>query len=376
MRYRSWLAAAFCAALTFPALAQQTAAPPPEAAKAPPAAAAPEPQPGESNAERAKTQPGNNAPFWRAVRESGRQEGTTSLPGAEMGALIQPFVQYPGSRYTNAGEAWREVRNTWIIPYGGALVIIAVLALAIFHWRWAPIGHAGNDGPARIERFTPFERAAHWTNAVCFVVLAVSGIVIAFGKYFLLPVLGGMLFGWLSYALKTLHNVVGPLFAVSLVIVLVTFVKDNFPRAGDLAWLRNGGGAFGGEEVPSHRFNAGEKVLFWVAMLGCGLVAVGSGLVLDQLVPGIAPTRGNMQIAHMVHSIAAVLMMAMLLLHIYIGTIGMRGAFRVMRHGWVDEAWAREHHKLWYDDVAAGKIPAQRSSSPPEGELADQPART
>ena len=99
----------------------------------PPGFVAPrEPQPGETNADRAKSQPGNNAPFWRAVRESGQREGTSTLPGAEKGVLIQEFVQYPGARLTNAGEAWRQVRNKWIIPYGGSLILIDMKAHTTF----------------------------------------------------------------------------------------------------------------------------------------------------------------------------------------------------------------------------------------------------
>ncbi len=344
----------------------QTTALPVAADKGPPAGfvAPADPKPGETNAQRAISQPGNNAPMWSAVKESGTKPGVTNLPGAEKGVLIQEFVQYPGSRFTTAGEAWRQVRNNWIIPYGGSLLLIALLTLAIFYWRKGALGHAENDGAPTIERFTPFERAAHWTNAIAFVALAVSGIVMAFGKFFLLPIVGGTLFGWLTYALKTTHNFVGPLFAVSLVIVVVTFIKDNIANAADFVWLSKAGGMLSEHEVPSHRFNAGEKGMFWWGILFPGLVVVGSGLVLDFLVPGFGQTRGEMQIAHMVHAVAACLMMAMLIGHIYMGTIGTRGALKAMKTGWVDEAWAKEHHQLWYDDVKAGKLPAQRSSAP------------
>jgi formate dehydrogenase subunit gamma len=282
--------------------------------------------------------------------------------------LIQRFVQYPGSQPTNAGEAWRQVRDRWIIPYGGAFLFIVLLALALFYWRKGPIGthELGTaDGGRQIERFTPFERAAHWTNAIAFVLLAVSGLVMAFGKALLLPLIGHTLFGWLAYALKNIHNFAGPLFAVSLLVVIVTFVRDEMFERADWAWLRRFGGLFGGAEVPSPRFNAGEKVLFWIGALALGVVVVSSGLVLDKLLPGLDYLRGDMQLAHMVHSIAAIVMMAAFLGHIYMGTIGMRGAYKAMRHGQVDEAWAKEHHALWYEDIRAGKIPAQRSQPEP-----------
>lgn len=321
---------------------------------------------GQTNAERAKVQPGNNAPMWRDVGKG--VTGYSSLPlseAPEAGNLIQPFVQYPGSRLTNAGEAWRQVRNNWIIPYGGALLLIVVGAIALFYKSKGSIKQHGTDTGRKIERFTPFERSAHWANAIAFSILAISGLVMAFGKFFLHPVIGGTLFGWLTYVLKNLHNFAGPVFAVSLVVVIVTFVRDNLPAKEDITWLLKGGGLFSGEEVPSHRFNAGEKLMFWGGVFLLGLIVVGSGLMLDKLIPGLVYERGTMQISHMVHAVATLLMMAMFMGHIYLGTIGMDGAYKAMKTGQVDETWAKEHHQLWHDDIKAGKIPALRSASDP-----------
>ena len=355
------------------ALAQDAAGPKATAPAGPPAGfvAPAEPKPDDSNAQRAKSQPGNNAPFWRAVRESGQTKGISNLPGAEKGVLIQSFTQYPGSRLANAGDAWRQVRNQWLLPYGGALLVIVVLAIGLYYWRKGAMGGHEPDTGRVIERFTYFERAAHWSNAIAFCVLAISGLVMAFGKFVLLPVIGGALFGWLTYALKTAHNFAGPLFAVSLVVVFFTFLRDNMPRKGDLEWLLKGGGLFGGTEVPSHRFNAGEKLIFWGGVFALGIVVVGSGLVLDKLIPGMDYLRGDMQIASMIHSVATVLMMAMFLGHIYLGTIGMKGAYQGMKTGYVDDGWAKEHHALWAADVRAGKIAAQRTPlvNPPTADV-------
>jgi formate dehydrogenase subunit gamma len=322
----------------------------------------------QTNSERAKVQPGNNAPMWRQVGEG--VTGYSSLPKSEApeaGNLIQPFVQYPGSRLTNAGEAWRQVRNNWLIPYGGALLLIVLGAIALFYLGKGSIKLHGPKTGRRIERFTPFERSAHWANAIAFSILAISGLVMAFGKFFALPVVGGTLFGWIAYILKNLHNFAGPVFAVSLVFIFFTFVRDNLPSRGDLVWLLKGGGLLSGKEVPSHRFNAGEKVVFWGGVFLLGIIVVASGFVLDKLLPGLLYERGTMQIAHMVHAVATVLMMAMFIGHIYIGTLGMDGAYEGMKTGYVDETWAKEHHEYWYDDVKAGRIPAQRSEPVPPG---------
>jgi formate dehydrogenase subunit gamma len=323
----------------------------------------------QTNGERAKVQPGNNAPMWRQVGAGAT--GHSSLPASESpeaGNLIQSFVQYPGSRLTNAGEAWRQVRNNWLIPYGGSLLLIVVLAIAIYYFSKGMIKNHAPDTGRKIERFTPFERAAHWSNAIAFVILGVSGAVMAFGKFFLLPVMGGTLFGWLTYGLKNMHNFAGPLFAVSLVIVFFTFLRDNWPQKGDVNWLLKGGGLFGGAEPASNRFNAGEKIVFWGGVFFLGLVVVSSGFVLNKLLPGLVYERSTMQIAQMVHAVATVLMMAMFIAHIYLGTIGMQGAYQGMKTGYVDETWGKEHHGYWYDDVKAGKIPAQRSEPVPPGQ--------
>lgn len=365
------LGAALALGLVFAAQAQNAPAAADAAVAGPPAGfVAPAlPVEGESNAERAKTQPGNNAPVWRAVRDSGTQPGYTSLPGAEQGVLVQPFVQYPGSAFTTAGEAWRQTRNNWIIPYGGALLLIAVLTLALTYFTKGPFGSEPKSTGRVIERFTPYERVLHWSVAISFTILGISGIVIAFGKYVLLPVLGSSLFGWMTYGLKVAHNFVGPLFAVALVLFSLKFLVDNLPRDGDMQWLKKAGGMFGGHHVASHRFNAGEKILFWVGGIALGLAVVLSGLVLNGLVPGYGETRGGMQVAHLVHAVASIGMMAMFFGHIYMGTLGIPGAMDAMKTGYVDESWAKEHHELWYQDVKAGKIPAVRSGTAPPPSL-------
>jgi formate dehydrogenase subunit gamma len=327
----------------------------------------------QTNGERNRVQPGNNAPMWRGVSRG--KEGFSSLPKSEApeaGVLIQPPVQYPGSRLTTAGEAWRQVRNVWLIPYGGALFLIVLGAIAIFYFAKGPIGHHGSEEGRQIERFTPFERSAHWANAIAFSILAISGLVMAFGKFFILPVIGGALFGPLTWILKTSHNFAGPLFSVSLIVVFCTFLRDNWPQRGDLNWLLKGGGMFGkstGNEPSSGRFNAGEKLVFWGGVLVLGFVVASSGLAMDKLIPGITYDRQTMQIIHMFHNVSTILMMCMFAGHIYIGTIGMRGAYTAMRRGYVGEEWAAEHHAYWYEDIKSGKIPAQRSHAPADAAI-------
>lgn len=339
--------------------------------------AAPAPQPGaapsqalpavesvdilkQDQAQRTQDQPGNLSPTWRIIKEG--TKNYSSLPGQEMGVLIQPKAQFPGqTRATTAGQAWREYRNGPLTQIGGWLLVAAVAGVIAVYLIFGPMRLQGQRSGRLIERFTVLERIAHWTTAISFVVLAVSGLTMLFGKYVLLPVFGHALFGWLSYLLKTLHNFVGPLFAVSLTVTFILFVKDNFPRAGDLKWLRTMGGMFSGKHAPAGRFNAGEKLWFWGGVTVLGLIVSASGFVLDYLVPGIASTRSNMQIAHVIHVIGAVLIIAASIGHIYMGTLGQEGAYQAMRTGYVDDTWAQQHHDLWYEDIESGKVPRVRT---------------
>ena len=215
-----------------------------------------------------------------------------------------------------------------------------------------------------IERFTAVQRYAHWVMGISFVILGITGIVILLGKHVLLPVIGYTLFAWLTSLSKNLHNFVGPIFVISLLFFIVLYVKDNLPKAYDFKWFASFGGMFGGKHVPSGRFNAGEKAWFWIGVVVLSLVVSVTGLILN--FPNFDQVRAVMIQANIVHAIAAVLLIAAALGHIYMGTIGVEGAYRSMRNGYVDEAWAKEHHQLWYEDVKSGKVKAGTATGTPQ----------
>jgi formate dehydrogenase subunit gamma len=341
--------------------AAKVAAPAPAPVAGAPAPAAPNVQSADilnmnqNQAERTRDQPGNLAPTWRTVKEG--QKHYSSLPGLETGILIQPKAQFPGqSRATTAGEAWRQYRNGPLTTIGGWLLVAAVVGMAAVYVIFGSSKLKEPKTGRLIQRFTPIERIAHWTVAISFVVLALTGMTMLFGKYVVLPVFGHTLFGWLAYACKNIHNFVGPLFSVSTLVVFLIFVKDNLPHPADIKWVARLGGAIGKDHVSSGRFNAGEKFWFWGGVVLLGLIVSASGFVLDMIVPGIDYTRGNMQIANLIHLTAAVLVTAASLGHIYMGTVGMEDSYAAMRTGYVDDTWAKEHHDLWYEDIQSGKV--------------------
>lgn len=313
-------------------------------------------------AERQVTQPGNNAPVWRDVRSG--DPAYTSIRGQEVNVLIQPTMKLPGQPALTGGEAWRLFRNGLITPIGGWLLAAVVVVIgALYAWK-GPIKLHEKPTGRLIERFTPLQRYAHWVMGISFVILAVTGIVILLGKHVLLPVIGYTLFAWLTNLSKNLHNFVGPVFVISLLFFIVLYIKDNLPKAYDFKWFASFGGMFGGKHVPSGRFNAGEKAWFWIGVVALSIVVSVTGLILN--FPNFDQVRSVMIQANIIHAIAAVLVIALALGHIYMGTIGVEGAYGSMRNGYVDEAWAKEHHQLWYEDVKSGKVKAGKATGTPQ----------
>ena len=284
-------------------------------------------------------QPGNNAAIWRQVRSG--EAHSTSARGVEVGVLVQ-----------SGGQTWRALRP-WIATAGSALLLLCVAALALFYrWR-GPIEVSARPTGRPIQRFDTLDRWAHWTMGISFVVLGITGLALSFGKYVLLPVIGYTLFSLLAAFAKSLHNFVGPVFMLALAFFIVRFLSDNLPRLYDIQWLLKFGGMFSRQHVPSGRFNAGEKTLFWGLVCFFSVVLCASGLVLD--FPNFEQGRSVMQLANVVHFVVALLAIAASLFHMYLGTIGMKGAYQAMRGGTVDESWAKEHHEIWYQEVKAGK---------------------
>jgi formate dehydrogenase subunit gamma len=197
------------------------------------------------------------------------------------------------------------------------------------------------------------DRYAHWTVAIVWVTLAITGLILSLGKAVLLPIIGYTLFSWLATLAKTLHNFVGPILIIGVPWLFLRFVRDNGITGDDIRWFLNIKGYFAGHEHPSGKFNAGEKTVFWLVLVLASTVLIVTGLIL--LFPNFDQLRSTMQVANILHMVAAYLSIALACVHIYLGTIGMEGAYRAMRDGYVDASWAEHHHLLWYRDVAAGK---------------------
>jgi formate dehydrogenase subunit gamma len=284
------------------------------------------------------------------LQELNRIQGRVSIPDQRSGVLEQP-----------AGRDWREFRNVTLRWIGGIAIIGMLAVLVIFYLSRGMVRLESGRSGRSIVRFTAFERFVHWMTATCFIILAVSGLNITFGRPLLLPLIGFEAFSEWSQWAKYAHNYLSFPFTIGVVLIFLIWIAGNIPNKLDIDWLKRGGGMIGHDHPPAYRFNAGQKAIYWIVVVGGGAVAVtGSQLMFPFYLSGIE----GMQIAQIVHSVVSVLFVAAMLAHIYIGTIGMEGAFEAMGSGTVDVNWAKEHHSLWLEEQNARTGPNEARSQP------------
>jgi formate dehydrogenase subunit gamma len=288
------------------------------------------------------------------LQQLDRISGRCTLPDQKACTIEQP-----------AGRDWRQFHQV-TLPWIGAIAILGILAvLVIFYLMRGMVRiEAGRSGRT-IVRFNDFERIVHWITATCFVILALSGLNITFGKQLLLPLIGADAFTGFSQWAKYAHNYLSFPFTIGVALILLMWIGSNIPNKVDVDWIKRGGGITGSDHPPAERFNAGQKLIYWIVVVGGTAVAI-TGYIL--MFPFYGTGIAGMQTAQMIHGIVAVLFVAAMLGHIYIGTIGMEGAFEAMGTGTVDENWAKQHHSLWYQQQK------QQSAAPMSRSAAATPA--
>ena len=286
------------------------------------------------------------------LKELQKIQGRTTLPDKRSGVLEQP-----------EGRAWRAFHEgplRWI----GAIAILGMLGLIVlFYLIRGMVRIEGGRSGRTVVRFNAFERFVHWLTATSFVVLALSGLNITFGRTLLTPLIGPVAFAELAQWGKYAHNYLSFPFTLGVALIFLMWIAWNFPSGVDFKWLAQGGGLVGSKHPPARRFNLGQKAIYWVVVLGGAASAI-TGYLL--LFPFYATDIAGMQTAQMVHAIVGLLFIAIMLAHIYIGTIGMQGAFEAMGKGEVDVNWARQHHSLWLEQQAAKGRPQGGTPAPAE----------
>src|SRR4051812_15099094 len=284
-----------------------------------------------------------------ALKEGDKISGRISIPDANAANLIQP-----------AGRDWRDFHRSKLPVIGGVAILGMVVLLAAFLLVRGRIRLAHGFSGSKILRFASFERFTHWLTASCFIVLALSGLNISFGRILILPLFGAEAFSTMSTYAKYAHDYLVFPFMLGLVVMFLIWIKDNVPNRIDLQWIKQGGGLLGkGGHTPAKRFNAGQKGIFWIVIIGGTLMSLSGWFLLFPYLPADVTA---LQVWTVIHAVIAMLFIAAMLAHIYIGTVGMEGAFDAMGTGEVDLNWAKEHHSLWVEEQQAkGEAPANNT---------------
>ena len=317
--------------------------------------------------------------LWRGIRY-----GSADITASNNGPAATVLVQDGGMR-------WLLFREGPLITYGGYLLLGTLALLAIFFLIRGRIRIDGEKTGRTIERFKWVERFGHWLLAGSFIVLGITGLVSLMGRKFLIPAFGHETFAFIAVGSKWVHNNVSWAFMLALIMIFVMWIAHNLPDKTDIKWLMKGGGIFTKSHPPAKKFNAGQKLIFWsVIVLGTSISVTGLALLfpfeinmfaatfeklnsfgisgalgLGELPTVLAPHE-EMQLAQLWHAIVSFVLMAIILAHIYIGSVGMEGAYDAMGSGEVEEQWAREHHSIWVEDVKAKEGAAPKGASPAE----------
>lgn len=294
-----------------------------------------------------------DADMWREVRRG--MGGHVSISDKNAGTLIQ-----------SEGQQFRLVQNGPLSSWGGWLMLAALIAVSLFFALRGRIRVESGSSGQSVERFSVLDRFIHWLTAISFIILALTGLDLVYGRELLLPILGHSVFSTLTQWGKYAHHYVAFAFMLGALMMLIFWIKDNIPTKADLKWFAQGGGMFTkGTHPPAYKFNAGQKVVFWLVILGGFSISVsGICLMFPFVFEPFAPTFAVLnvigldlpttltplqetQLALVWHGIVAMLLIALIIAHIYLGTVGMEGAFDAMYSGQVDKNWAKEHHSLW-----------------------------
>ena len=292
----------------------------------------------------------------------------------------------------DSGMWWLDFRRGPLLKFTTYLMGGTLVLLALFFLVRGRIRIDGKKTGQKITRFKAIERFGHWLMAGSFILLGLTGLISLFGRKVMIPMFGHESFSTLAIGSKWIHNNMSWAFMLGLIMVFVMWVAHNIPNRTDLAWIAKGGGIFKkGVHPPAGKFNAGQKLIFWaVILLGASISVTGLSLLFPFELPMFGKTfvilnatglpqlfgfgelntvlapHQEMQFAQLWHALVSVVLLSIVLAHIYIGTVGMEGAYDAMGSGDVEEQWAREHHSLWVDQVKSADSPRVASVKPAE----------
>jgi formate dehydrogenase subunit gamma len=212
-----------------------------------------------------------------------------------------------------------------------------------------------NKAPGTLERYTTAARINHWITATCLVLLALSGMALFHPSLFFLT----SLFGGGGYT-RAIHPWFGVVLLVSFALLFVRFAHHNLWEKDDTRWMRAMRHVLANDEEHAPevgRYNAGQKLTFW-AMTLLILVLLASGIVIWDVYFFPYTAIEQKRVAQLVHSLAAVVIIALLVVHVYAG-VWVRGSVHAMMRGTVSAGWSWRHHRKWLRDLARQRAPGE-----------------
>jgi len=275
--------------------------------------------------------------LWRAVRQRNQEvEGKTQIKSLKAGTLID-----------NKGYLWRQFRSQWLLPYGGYFILGVLALLLLLKIIIRKVRIPGGRSGKKVTRMSIMQRIAHWFLVSIVTFMALTGLILLFGRIVFIPYIGAEGFSPIASASKEGHNLFGPLLVIALLMMLVYFIRYNWPAKVDFKWLVTLGGLLSRKHLKVGFFNAGEKMLYWAVIL-LGIALSITGLIL--LFPFLELEAKWLQVVIAIHAIAALLLIGAAFAHIWM-VVTLEGTIDAMTQGEVDENWAKAHHSLWYEEL-------------------------
>ena len=271
--------------------------------------------------------------LWRQARQA--NEGVTAVQGPGANVFM-----------IDSAETFRQVRMGPVSFYLPIFLGFMVLAMVGLHFYTGGGEKPGNPSGRRLPAWSLFDRVLHWYVAGLFLILAITGLSLLFGRAVLIPLLGPEGFAAWARASKFLHDWGGVAFVAGIAVMSVAWLHHNKFTMVDVRWLLKGG-AFG-KHLPAGRYNGGQKIWFLVNVLA-GVVVCATGIML--VLPGIFENRELFQINLIVHAVVAIVWLGISFAHIYMATIGAPGSVDITTKGHVSSEWAKLHRPLWYDEI-------------------------
>jgi formate dehydrogenase subunit gamma len=257
------------------------------------------------------------------VTAASAQEGQ-ALAGLSAGSSADYYhtlIGYISGNWQEYGQLFTTLQSQWFWKVF-LVIITAVPAVFFLHYLIIGAKHFDHDGE-QIYFFSLFTRIIHFVAAISFSLLVMTGLMVIFGSY-----LGG---GTLIRTARSIHLISAIVFVLPGLLMFIVWLKDMLPQLHDIAWMFILGGYLSKKKkpVPAGKFNAGQKMYFWFATLGGGVMAY-TGYVIW----GMGAPLDTVRLYAIIHNVLGMGILAFYLTHVYMSVFAIAGSLESMRTGY------------------------------------------